>query len=65
MAGVQDTVQEVVGREEVGEGETHGKGQIEEATKNKRSTAHHGWYGDEVTRACRHLSHGSSCWRLK
>ena len=33
------------------------KSQNEEATRNKRSTAHHGWYEQGVTRACRHLSH--------
>ena len=54
---VQDRVQVEVGREEQGEGETHGESQNEETTRNKRSTAHHGWHEDSVTRACRHLSH--------
>ena len=54
--GVQIRVQVEVGREEQGEGETQGKGQSEE-TDATRSTAHHGWYEYEVTRACRHLSH--------
>ena len=53
---VQDRVQVEVGREEQGEGETHRESQNEETTKNKRSTAHHGWHEDSVTRACRHLS---------
>ena len=56
--GVWLGVQVEVGREEQGEGETHGKGQSEEQTRNKRSTAHHGWHEDGVTRACRHLSLG-------
>ena len=55
--GVQVRVQVQVGREEVGDGETHGEGQSEEATRNRRSTAHHEWHGDGMTRACRHLSH--------
>ena len=55
--GVQDRVQVEVGREELGEGETHGESQNEETTRNKRSTAHHGWHGDGVTCACSHLSH--------
>ena len=54
--GVQVRVHVEVGREEIGEGETHGESQNEEATRNKRSTAHHGWHEYEVTRACRHLS---------
>ena len=33
--GVQDRVQVEMGREEQGEGETHGKRQNEEATRNK------------------------------
>ena len=41
---VQDRVQVEVGREEQGEGETHGKEQSEEQRSNeKQSTAHHGW----------------------
>ena len=57
----QDRVQVEVGREEQGEGETHGEGQSEEQRSNdKQSTAHHGWHGDGVTRACRHLSTCSS-----
>ena len=40
--GVQVRVQVEVGREEHSEGETHGESQNEEATRNKRSTAHHG-----------------------
>ena len=55
--GVQVRVQVEVGREEQGEGETHREGQSEEATRNKRSTAHHGWHEYGVTRACRHLTH--------
>ena len=58
--GVQVRVQVEVGREEKGEGETHGKSQNEEATRNERSTAHHGWHEYGVTRACRHLSHAMS-----
>ena len=58
--GVQVRVQVEVGSEEQGEGETHGDSQNEETTRNKRSTAHHGWHEDGVTRACRHLSLGSS-----
>ena len=54
--GVQVRVQVEVGREEAGEGETHGESQNEDATRNKRSTAHHGWHEYGVTRACRHLS---------
>ena len=54
---VQDRVQVEVGREEQGEGETHGESQNEETKKNKRSTAHHGWHYDGVTRASRHLTH--------
>ena len=41
--GVQVRVQVEVGREKVGEGQTNGESQNEEATRNKRSTAHHGW----------------------
>ena len=40
--GVQVRVQVEVGREEVGDRETHGESQNEEATKNRLSTAHHG-----------------------
>ena len=54
--GVQDRVQVEVGREEQGEGETHGKGQNEDTTKDSQSTAHHEWHGGGVTLACRHLS---------
>ena len=53
--GVQVRVQVEVGREEQGEGETHGESQ-NEFSNEKQSTAHHGWHGDEVTRACRPLS---------
>ena len=55
--GVQDRVQVEVGREVQGEGETHGESQNEETTKNKRSTAHHGWHEYGVMHECRHLSH--------
>ena len=49
---VQDRVQVEVGREEQGEGATHGKEQSEEQRSDeKQSTAHHGWYEDGVTRA--------------
>ena len=58
--GVQVRVQVEVGREEQGEGETHGESQNEKTTRNKRSTAHHGWHEYGVMRACRHLSLGSS-----
>ena len=34
---VQDRVQVEMGREEQGEGETHGKGQSEETTRNNQS----------------------------
>ena len=57
---VQVRVQVEVGREKVGEGETHGESQDEEATRNKRSTAHYGWHEYGVMRACRHLSHAVS-----
>ena len=53
---VQDRIQVEVGREEQGERETHGESQNEETTKNKRSSAHHGWHEDGVTSACGHLS---------
>ena len=55
--GAQVRVQVEVGREEQGEGETHGESQNEETTRNKRSIAHHGWHEYGVMRACRHLSH--------
>ena len=55
--GVQVRVQVECGREEQGEGETHGEIQNEEATGNGRSNAHHGWHEDGMTRAYRHLSH--------
>ena len=55
--GVQVRVQVEVGREEQGERETHRESQNEEATRNKRSTAHHGWHEYGVTCASRHLSH--------
>ena len=42
--GVQVRVQVEAERENVGEGETHGESQNEEATRNTRSTAHHGWH---------------------
>ena len=48
---VQDRVQVEVGREEQGEGETHGESQNEETTRNKRSTAHHGCDSHNQTRA--------------
>ena len=55
---VQVRVQVEVGREEQGEGETHGMEHIEEQRSDeKQSTAHHGWHEDDVRRACRHLSH--------
>ena len=57
---VQDRVQVEVGSEEQGTGETHGKSENEEPTRNKRSTAHHGWHEHGVTRACRHLSRAVS-----
>ena len=53
-------IQVEVGREKQGEGETQGKGQSEEQRSNKPSTAHHGWYEDDMTHSCIHLSHGSS-----
>ena len=54
---VQDRVQVEVGREEQGEGKTHGKEQSEERRgTDDQSTAHHGCHEDGVTRACRHLS---------
>ena len=55
--GIQVRVQVEVGREEQGEGETHGESQNEETTRNKRSTAHHGWHEFGVMRECIHLSH--------
>ena len=51
--GVQVRVQVEVGREEQGAGETHGESQNEETTRNKRSTAHHGWHEYGVMRAAR------------
>ena len=63
--GVQVRVQVEVGGEKVGEGETQGECQNEEATRNKRSTAHHGWHEHGVTRACRHLSHVMSMHVIK
>ena len=62
---VQVRVQVEVEREEVGDGETHGESQNEEATRDKRSTAHQGWHGDGKTRACRHLSHAVSMHRIR
>ena len=62
--GVQVRVQIKVRREKVVEGETHGESQNEEPTRNKRSTAHHGWHEDGVTRACRHLSQAVSMHRI-
>ena len=54
---VQGRVHVEVEREEQGERETHGQEQSEEQKSDeKQSTAHRGWLGDEVTRACRHLS---------
>ena len=47
--GVQDRVQVEVGREEQGEGETHGESQNEETTRNKRSTTHNEWHEYGVT----------------
>ena len=35
----------------------HGESQNEETTRNKRSTAHHGWHEYGVMRECWHLSH--------
>ena len=55
--GVQVRVQVECGREEVNDGEKHGERQNEEATKNRRSNAHHGWHEDGMSGACRHLSH--------
>ena len=63
--GVEVRAQVEVGREEVGEGETHGQSQNEEATRNKRSTAHGGWHEYEVTRASRHLGHAMSMHRIR
>ena len=55
---VQVRVQVEVGREEQGEGETHGKEQSKDQRSNEtQSTAHHGWQGDGMTHACRHLRH--------
>ena len=56
----EDRVKEEVEREEQSEGETHGESQNEETTRNKRSTAHHGWHEYGVMRECRHLSHAAS-----
>ena len=42
--GVQVRALVKVEREEQGEGETHRENQNEETTRNKRSTAHHGWH---------------------
>ena len=52
---VQDRVQVEVGREEQSDGETHGESRNEEtdeATRNKRSTAHHGWHVDGMSARC-------------
>ena len=70
MEEVQDRVQVEVEREEQSERETHGESQNEEATRNKRSTTHHGWHEDGVTRACRHIqwlvsSHVVSMHRIR
>ena len=54
--GVQVRVKVECGREEVNDGEKHGERQNEEATRNRRSNAHHGWHEYEVMRAYRHLS---------
>ena len=40
--GMQVRVQVECGREEVNDGEKHGERQNEEATRNRRSNAHHG-----------------------
>ena len=56
--GVQDRVQVEVGREEQGEGDTR-RVKNAETTRNKRSTAHHGWHEYGMMRACRHLGHAT------
>ena len=65
--GVQVRVQVEVGRKEQGEGETHGKGQSEETTRNNRSTAHQGWpwvWGDALVQTLEPMwcdTHHSAC----
>ena len=49
MEGVQVRVQVECGREEVNDGEKHGERQNEEATRNRQSTAHHGWHEDGMS----------------
>ena len=55
---VQDRVQVEVGREEQGEGETHGKEQCDEQEKRRENNQPLNIDGMRmgVTRACRHLS---------
>ena len=57
---VQVRVQVEVGREEQGGGETHGKEQSEEQRSNKQSTAHNGWYEDDMSARHTDTSSGSS-----
>ena len=47
-------VQVECGREEVNDGEKQEKDKHEE-TDNERSNTHHGWHGDGMTRAYRHV----------
>ena len=58
---VQVRVQVEVGREEQGEGGTHGKEQSEEQRSNeKQSTAHHGWHEDDMSARYTDTFSGSS-----
>ena len=58
---VQVRVQVEVGREEQCVGETHGKEQSEERRSNEiQSTAHHGWYEDDMSARCTDTFSGSS-----
>ena len=49
---VLDRVQVECGREEVNDGEKQDK---HEETDNERSSTHHGWHEDGMTRAYRHV----------
>ena len=52
-----------VWREEQGIGKTHGESQNEEVTRNKRSTAHHGWHEDDTSARYTDTFSGSS-WAM-
>ena len=55
--GVQVRLQVEVGREGEGYKERHTERvRTKEQRGTKRAAAHHGWHGDGMTHACRHLS---------